>query len=281
MQTSLALIAVLFLASTLSAAESVDELLQKADAAFTKGQRDDALTLAGKAIEQDPKSVRALFFRGSLYEAMQKHREAIDDFTKAIMLDPKAADAYNHRGSEAFKLGEIDQSLADFDKYLELKPSEKNGHWKRGISLYYAGKFDEGRKQFEGYEKVDTNDVENAVWHFLCAARADGAEKARANLLKIGRDRRVPMMEVYDLFAGKRKPADVLTAAEAGDLPAAKRNEQLFYAHLYLGLYAEATGDNKSALQHLSTAAEKHRIGHYMWDVANVHAALLKKASKK
>ena len=63
------------------------------------------------------------------------------------------------------------ESLADFDKFLALRPAEKNGHWKRGISLYYAGRFEDGKKQFEGYENVDTNDVENAVWHFLCNAR--------------------------------------------------------------------------------------------------------------
>jgi len=45
------------------------------------------------------------------------------------------------------------------------------------------------REQFEGYENVDTNDVENAVWHFMCVARKDGVEKARAGLLKIGKEK--------------------------------------------------------------------------------------------
>jgi lipoprotein NlpI len=279
-QTSLPLVTVFFLVCALYAADA-DELLEKANDAFTKGQHEEALALAGKAIEQEPKSVRPYLFRGSVYEALHKHTDAVNDFSKALTLNPKAAEAYNRRGSEYFKLGEIDKSLADFDKYLELKPSEKNGHWKRGISLYYAGKFDEGRKQFEGYEKVDTNDVENAVWHFLCAARADGVEKARANLLKIGRDRRVPMTEVYGLFAAKLKPADVLAAAEAGDVPPEQRNAQRFYAQLYLGLYAEATGDKKQALEHLTTAAEKHKIGHYMWDVSRVGRDLLKKSLEK
>ena len=72
---------------------------------------------------------------------------------------------------------------------------------------------------------MDTNDVENAVWHFLCVAREDGVEKARAAMLKIGKDRRVPMMQVYELFArqgeaGRRAKA----AAEAGDPAAAERS---------------------------------------------------------
>lgn len=49
-----------------------------------------------------------------------------------------------------------------------------------------------------------------------------------------------------------------------------------FYAELYLGLLAEAQGDERQALAHLA-AAEKHKIGHYMWDVARVHADLLRR----
>src|SRR5262249_31316097 len=150
-------------------------------------------------------------------------------------------------------------------------------HWKRGITCYYLGKFDEGKKQFEGYEKVDTNDVENAVWHFLCAARATNVEKARAGMLKIGKDERVPMMQVYDLYLGKAKPEEVLAAVKEGDPKGDKLTERLFYAHLYLGLYYEVQGDKKLALEHLTKATDDYKIGHYMWDVAHVHRDLLKK----
>ena len=103
-----------------------------------------------------------------------------------------------------------------------------------------------------------------------------GVEKARAAMLKIGRDKRVPMMEVYALFRGKLKPADVLKAAEAGEPPAEQLNRRRFYAHLYLGLYYESLGDGQRALRHLTTATE-HRIGHYMWDVAQAHLKTFKK----
>ena len=43
------------------------------------------------------------------------------------------------------------------------------------------------------------------------------------------------------------------------------------------GLYYEAAGDNAKAKEHITTAAEKHKIGHYMWDVARVHAERLGK----
>jgi lipoprotein NlpI len=262
-------------------AETVEDLLKQARAALAKGQNEDALTLAGKAIALDPKNAQAYLFRGAIYEALQRHTEAVADFDKTIALAPNNAEAYNRRGSEHFKLGHIAESIKDFDKFLELKPAEEPRHWQRGISYYYAGRFEEGRKQFEGYERIDKNDVENAVWRYLCMARVVGVEKARAALLKVGNDKRVPMMQIYALFSGQAKPADVLAAAEAGQPSAAERNQRLFYAHLYLGLYYEAAGDEKQALEHIAQAAEKYKVGHYMWDVARVHRDLLLKEAKK
>ena len=173
--------------------------------------------------------------------------------------------------------GKFAESVSDFDRYLKLAPGKANGHWQRGITLYYAGKYEEGKKQFEGYEKVDTNDVENAVWHFLCAARKDGVAKARAGILAIGKDGREPMMQVYELFKGKVKPADVLAAANAGKLDDDQRKPRLFYAHLYLGLYYDVLGEKKKAAEHMALAAGKYKIGHYMGEVARVHSEMLAK----
>jgi lipoprotein NlpI len=258
-------------------AETADDFLKQAQAALKDGHAKEAERLAAKAVEQEPKSAPARFVRGLAREALGKHDEAIADFDKAVELDPRLAEAYDHRGSEHFKKGQVKESLADFDKYLELRPDAKNGHWRRGISLYYAGRFEEGRGQFKGYEKVDTNDVENAAWHYLCNARAAGVEKARKEILKIGKDGRVPMMVVYALYAGKAKPEDVLKAARAGNPDEKELKGRLFYAHLYLGLYYEAEGDRKKAREHITKAADDYNVGHYMGDVARVHRDLLKK----
>jgi lipoprotein NlpI len=256
--------------------QSVQDLLKKAADSLGKGNYQDALELAQKAIELDPKNSHAYFLRGAGHEGLQHHQEAIRDFTKALELDPKAANAYDHRGSEQFKLGYIQESIQDFDKFLEWRSEAKPGHWKRGVSLYYAGRFEEGRKQFEGYQTVDNNDVENAVWRFLCQAREQGVDKARADLMKVGHDRRVPLMEIYALFAGKAKPEDVLAAARKGQPAEKEMQMRMFYSHLYLGLYAEVMGDKTKALEHLK-AAEQLPVGGYMWDVARVHRGMLEK----
>lgn len=201
--------------------------------------------------------------------------------SEAIMQDQRDADFYHQRGIEHFKAGKFNESIADFDKQIELRPKDKVSHWQRGISYYYAGRYDEGRRQFEGYQTYDDSDVENAVWRYLCMARKDGVAKARADILKIGKDRRVPMYEIYELFAGRLSPAEVLAAAKAGNPDQRELNSRLFYAHLYLGLHYETEGNKKLALEHLAKATDDYRIGHYMWDVARVHRNLLLQETKK
>ena len=258
------------------AAEKVtfEALQSQAQAALANGKRAEAMMLANQAIAAEPKNPRGYFLRAGFHEANREPARAIADYDQVIKLDPRLPDTWQHRGGEHFKLGHIKESLADFDKFIELVPQQAPYHWQRGISLYYAGRFAEGRKQFELHQTVNPNDVENAVWHFLCVARADGVEKARASLIPIKGDARVPMMEVHALFANKVKPEDVLKAASAGSPPELRRHRQLFYAHLYLGLYFEALGEEPQAREHITLAAGRYQTDDYMGDVARVHRRL-------
>ena len=260
--------------------DATGELAQQAIAAYRKGDVPGAIALATKLTEAAPKQPQAWFLRAQLHVTQRAHAKAAADYSEVLKLDPKSANAWQARGEANFKLGKIAESIADFDKFLELVPAQKPHHWQRGISLYYAARFKDGKEQFEIHQTVNSNDVENAVWHFLCAARADGLASAKKNLIPIEGDGRVPMAEVHRLFAGKAKPDDVLAAAKAA--PAQGRaGEPLFYAHLYLGIYFEAIGDAKQAREHIFKAAERANENGYMGDVARVHAEILRKQEKK
>ena len=186
--------------------------------------------------------------------------------------DAKAPNELFREGVEAFFAAKPKESVAAFDQLLALAPDSKPQLWQRGLSLYYAGEFQEGREQFETHQTYNTNDVENAVWHFLCVARLEGVAAARMALIPIEGDPRIPMKQVHDLFAGKGSAADVLAAATTGD-DKAQRN-QLCYAHLYLGLYFEALGDTDRAKEHILKAANDYRMDHYMGRCAQVHAKI-------
>jgi hypothetical protein len=127
-------------------------------------------------------------------------------------------------------------------------------------------RFDDGRKQFELHCGPNPNDVENPAWHFLCVAKLKGPQAAREALLPVGEEPRVPMKEILALFAGRGDEAAVLEAASQGGGEPLKN--QLCYAHLYLGLFAEVTGDSEKAKHHIAQAAGPFRMDHYMGKVA-------------
>lgn len=243
--TALLIASLLVAHSSLAAAVEVETLLQQAAGASQRGESADAIAALTKVIAQQA-----------------------DNST-----------AYYLRGREHFRLGQAKESLADFDKHVQLSPAAESRQWERGISAYYAGEFAKGAKQFELYQTYHNQDVENSVWRYLCSVPTVGVEKARESMLPIEQDARVPMMEIYDLYRGKLKPDDVLKAAESGNPSRESLNTRLFYAHLYIGLWHVAAGEDELAKKHL-LAAEKHKIGHYMWDVAHVHAQRIRDQAK-
>ena len=174
------------------------------------------------------------------------------------------------RAVAQFSAGNVVESAATFDNLVRLEPAYAPFLWQRGIALYYAARYADCRAQFESHRTVNPSDVENAAWHFLCVARAESPERARAALLPVGPDDRVPMREIYQMFRGTMTPEAVLAAS--GTSPQAR-----FYAHLYIGLFSEATGDNTRALEEIRAAAgdQYAAAGGYMHTVARVHLARL------
>ena len=192
----------------------------------------------------------------------------------ALPADDKTADTYFQEGVTFFFKAMPKESVAAFDKVIELEPKAAPQLWQRGLALYYADEFQKGREQFELHQTANSNDVENAAWHFLCVARSRDVETARKNLIPISGDTRVPMKEVHDLFAGTGSEEAVLRAANVGDSQSETWRNQQCFAHLYLGLYHESLGDIEQAKRHLLKAATDYKMDHYMGKVAQVNVKL-------
>jgi len=279
----LAILVLLGTATAVSARAMDDDFAATRKKVTEASQRGDfalALSLATDAIAASPKMVEVWLLRAELYNGHGDHAKAVTDLSQAIKLDPQSVELWQRRGETNFKCGRIAESIADFDKYLAMEPEQRPYHWQRGISLYYAGRFADGKKQFELHQTVNPHDVENAVWHFLCTARAEGIRAAQKQLIRIENDARVPMAQVHQLFAGKATPEEVIAAAKAAPAETSA-GEPVFYANLYLGLYYEAMGDKPKAKQFILKAAERSKQNGYMGDVARVHADMLQKQKSK
>jgi lipoprotein NlpI len=181
----------------------------------------------------------------------------------AAQVDP---DALLARADAALLAGRVNEAVTGFDAAIAAEPRQAPYLWQRGIALYYAGRYKDCRLQFESHRLVNPDDVENAAWHFLCAAHETSFAAARRALLPVGPDRRSPMREVYEMFRGTLTPADVLQAG-------AESVSGRFYGALYVGLFYDAQGDRARAREQMEVAArdEFARAGGYMHRVAVLH----------
>ena len=188
---------------------------------------------------------------------------------------------FYHRGRWNFQAGDMQASLADFDRYLKTTPSRSNSLWERGITCYYAGEFKAGVRQFDDYQQYHNNDVENAVWKYLCQLPIDGNEKARSGILPIRNDTRIPMMEVYRLFRGESNPKQVMEVLSASRSTGEQHKHETFDAHLYLALFYDAEDDLANAKKHVDLAVKQFEKGDYMWSVAVEHQRHLKRRAEE
>jgi lipoprotein NlpI len=253
----------------LRAAESLEALLRAASEAG-RTNISTALAFCDNAVREFPTNAAPLAMRAKVLDRARRYDDAVADMTAALKLKPDSWNLFQERGEMNFKAGHFKESVADFDREIELSPDRAPHHWQRGISLYYAKRFSDGRRQFESHREVNPNDVENATWHFLCVAREFGVTNARAAMLPVGPDARVPMKQIDALYRGTGSVEDVLSAARAQ-----AGRDAMFYANLYLGLYFEALGQMTKAREHITLAANDPTSMHYMGDVARVHLRTL------
>jgi lipoprotein NlpI len=170
-----------------------------------------------------------------------------------------------------FENGRVAEAAAGFDNVVTIVPLLAPRLWQRGVTLFYAQRYDDCRAQWEVTVKAYPEDVENAAWHYACVAKLESPARARAALLPVAGDTRVPMKEIYEMLRGATSPDAVLKAA--GATPAGQ-----FYAQFYTGLYFDANGDRARALQAM-TAASAERFaaaGGYMHAAAKVHVSQLR-----
>jgi len=226
-----------------SASESSDELTSKAINAFSVGDYDQAFEMANRVCQLNPKAIQHQLFLGEV----------------------------------SFAAGKIDECIAAYDAAIAIQPAIAPRLWQRGLALYYAERFADGVKQFETHQTVNPQDVENAVWHLLCESQISDLPQARKKLIQISEDPRVPMSEIYEMFAGRMTPEQVVKAADTTSAGVTKGSHehklQYYFAWLYIGLYQEMLGQHEAALESLKKAEEYNPLGktNFMGQVARIH----------
>ena len=217
--------------------------------------------------------------RKSVSEFQQgNYAETIEQARKILQQNPQAMNALMLIADASFMKGDVQQSIESYDRLIELNPQLEPRLWQRGLALYYADRFEDGKQQFETHQTYNRQDVENAVWHLLCHSRIVGLEKAREDFIPITQDRRVPMKQIHQLFGGSGSVEDVFQAARTTPALGRSKATQVYYAHLYVGLYYDMVGDARKSMAEMREAAKINPLSKdlLMGRVADVHLLIRK-----
>ncbi|WP_348547931.1 tetratricopeptide repeat protein [Chthoniobacter sp.] len=183
---------------------------------------------------------------------------------------PNSPMLHSQRGDLFLFLGDYTDSIADFQKMIELDPTQDAQHWRLGIAYYFAGQYAKAQKQFEKYHSFDGHDRENGIWKFLAQERIDGVAKARAEMLTYTEFDREPFPALYEMYAGKRTPDEVLAEMDSKGLT--KDPLVAFDGYYYTGLQEALLGHRPRAIELLRKAVDimpgpEHV---YMWNIARL-----------
>ena len=242
-----------------------------------------------KPTEKAQKAAAIAELRTQATAALQngQYVEAFQKASEICQLDPNNLRHHMFLGSTSFAAGKMNQCIKAYDEVIRMDPTTEPYLWQRGLALYYADRFEDGVRQFEAHHTVNPRDVENAVWHLLCAARIADVDSARKKLIPITGDARVPMFQIYEMFAGRMTPELVLQSADK--IPARAKSAsqqqqlQLYDAHLYSALYHEMLDDRQAVIDSLKKAEEVNPMdkANFMGQVARVHLSLLNEGKQK
>jgi lipoprotein NlpI len=200
-----------------------------------------------------------------------KMTHELKDADAAVARAPDSKQEYSQRGNLLFFLARYPEAIADFEKMIALDSSEDAPHWRLGIAYHFAGEYAKAVRQFEKYDAFDGHhDRENGIWRFLAQVHTDGLEKARAGMLVYTEFDREPFPALYEMFAGRRTPDDLVAEIEQKGF--ANHQEVGFFGFFYAGMYEEVLGHKPHAIELLKRAVDimPNPNTVYMWNVARL-----------
>ena len=136
-----------------------------AQALWQNGQYTDpakAKNYLDKAIAANPKMAESYNNRGLAFYNLERHLQAINDFSQAIRIKPQYAEAFNNRGNAYYALDQYPNAEADFNKSLQLRPRYSKAHLNRALVYFQMKKIEESCKDFR--RACDLGDCDGLQW---------------------------------------------------------------------------------------------------------------------
>ncbi|SEN77487.1 Tfp pilus assembly protein PilF [Niastella yeongjuensis] len=116
---------------------------KRASLYMDKNQNDLAMSDLAKAVDINSQYGYPYYLRGIIYHNQQQYDQAIAEYTKDIKYDPLPGDSYFNRAVIYRIQKKYDLSIADYNKAAELTPKDADVYGNRGNVYYDQQKYDQ------------------------------------------------------------------------------------------------------------------------------------------
>lgn len=122
----------------------------------------NTLSFCNKSLELDSNIAETYFYKGRIYNQLEKNKEAIQEYSNAIKINSNYERAYFNRGICESRLGMIKEAISDYSKAIELKNEED-----LLLALYNRGfaylQIKDKEKADSDFKKVANFDIKNGT----------------------------------------------------------------------------------------------------------------------
>ncbi len=113
--------------------QTSSDYYKRADLKYDQKNYQGAIEDFGKAIEVDPKFIKAYKKRGQSKAMLQNIPGAIEDWTKVIEINPRDSDTYVNLGTAKYLIQDYHGAIKDFDIAIAINPKDAYGYYGRAF----------------------------------------------------------------------------------------------------------------------------------------------------
>jgi protein O-GlcNAc transferase len=138
----------------------VQDMLQRAFAAYGKRDLAQAQELFAQVLRQKPDQYEALLATGVIDLQRGQDARAIERIRAALAVKPGAAEGHFHLGAALAKLDHHDEAIASYDRALASAPDFAMAHYNRANSLRSVNRIDEALAGYQSAVRIKPDLVE-------------------------------------------------------------------------------------------------------------------------
>jgi tetratricopeptide (TPR) repeat protein len=134
--------------------KALDALFHEAEAAFGRGQFDDAVAHYQAYLAARPRDTAGINNLAVALLKLGRYADAVEQFRKAVARNPKNVEAYINLGNALLQLHRYHDAEEAFRRVVSLKSTDLASRANLGLTLVLTGRYDSARSELEAVLKT-------------------------------------------------------------------------------------------------------------------------------